>query len=98
MVVFTVRLGDESFQVYLQKGFFYPDGTPAIRAFTDQGEPFANLTVAIEGTKLKQGEYLVKTWGENRQLAEAVLRNNLLVDTGRRVRTEYVEAQVWREP
>ena len=60
------------------------------------GEPVGMLTVNIPSAELEDGEFLVKTWSENEDLAGGALASGRFVDTGRRVPTGHVEAQVWR--
>jgi hypothetical protein len=88
------RFGDD--EILVEEGT-YPDGTKALLGVdADTGEPYAKLTTSIPGAKLGQDEYLIKTWGENVSVTEALRKSGLFRDTGRRVRSGYVEAQVWR--
>lgn len=73
----------------------YADGTPALRVMDPNGELWGTLTVCIPGTPLEEGEYLVKTWSENENMAAAVLASGEFTDTGKRVPSGYVQAQVW---
>ena len=60
-------------------------------------EPIGKLTVNLsDDDPLANGEFFVKTWSENERIAEDALASGLFVDTGRRVPTGRVEAQVWR--
>jgi hypothetical protein len=74
----------------------YQDGTTVVRAYTNEGEAFATLTVCVPGVKLNSKEVLIKTWSENEPLARAAAQSGLFEDTGRRVQTGYTQAQVWR--
>ena len=62
------------------------------------GAVAAILTVNIpECDKLlRPGEFFVKTWSENETIAKEALASGLFVDTGRRVESGFVEAQIWR--
>lgn len=77
----------------------FDDRTPVVRAVcvVDCG-PYAILSVAIEGAaeQLKPGEYVIKAWSENEPTARAVLEAGIFVDTGKRIRSGFVEAQIWR--
>lgn len=87
----------EEFDAEVRQVGHYDDFTPALQVFDKQtGLPEAKLTVCIPGTVLLPGEYLIKTWAENEPLAAAVLATGVFEDTGRRVGTGHVEAQVWR--
>ena len=73
----------------------YGDGSTAIQVMDSDGEPFGRLTVCVPGTQLSENEVLVKTWSENSEWAPQMLVYGF-EDTGRRVKTGYVEAQVWK--
>jgi len=81
--------------VYLS-AYCYDPKFPAIVINSLHGEPIATLTVYIEGVVLQDGELLVKTWSENERIAQQALESGLFEDTGKRVPTGFVEAQVWR--
>lgn len=68
----------------------------AITLETYIGEPFGTLTVNLPDDKLDEGEFFVKTWSENEGLAKSCMNSGAFIDTGKRVKTGYVEAQVWR--
>lgn len=72
----------------------YMDGSTAITAIEDSGEPFGVMTVCVPGTQLNENEILVKTWSENVWVSQLLGKG--FTDTGRRVKTGYVEAQVWK--
>lgn len=78
---------------------FYDNGRQAIVVegrHQYNGERIGTLTVNIPEATLGTGEVLVKTWSENERLAKDVLAAGLFEDTGRRVPTGWVEAEVWR--
>lgn len=54
------------------------------------------LTINIAHAELESGEFCVKTWAENEELARAALASGLFEDTGKRVVTGFVDAEVWR--
>jgi len=62
------------------------------------GERIAVLSVNLpeHAADLGPGEFFAKTWSENERVARCVLKAGLFEDTGRRVPTGFVEAQVWR--
>lgn len=62
---------------------------------SDEG-PIGCLTVNLPDSKLGDGEFFVKTWAENEELAKAAMDTKLFQDTGRTVATGYVLAEVWR--
>lgn len=85
-------------KAYLDESTVEKLGRMAILLVDDATEePHSKLTVNLpEAPKLAPGEFHVKTWGENEEVARAALASGLFVDTGRRVPTGFVEAHVWR--
>lgn len=81
--------------LFLQKGVYENERT-AIVVLTDTGSRYAVLTVNFPGTPLDSDEVLIKTWSENTDIAKTVLETGLFIDTGRRIRTGFYEAQVWK--
>lgn len=75
---------------------YFQNGRPAIQIVLEGGEPWGSLTVNLPGEGLEDGEFFVRAWGEGEGLARAALETGLFLDTGRRVRTGFVEASVWR--
>lgn len=75
----------------------YGNGRLAIQLVNaETEEPIGKLTVNLPGEELGGGEFFVKTWSENEGIAAAALASGVFEDTGRRVPTGHVEAQVWR--
>lgn len=68
----------------------------AIMLMDEEGMRIATLTVNMPEHKLEPGEFFVKTWSENQEIAADCLKSGLFEDTGKRVITGWVEAQVWR--
>lgn len=76
----------------LQKGY-YDNRRPAI--VIDEAR-FARLTVNLPDNPIAPGLVFVKTWGENAPLRAPALATGLFEDTGERVQTGFVQAEVWR--
>jgi len=83
-------------KVYVSLGLYSHGGSKAITLISPGGMVIAKLTVNIPGVKLQPGEFFIKTWSENAPIAEDALASGLFVDTGRRIATGHVEAQIWR--
>ncbi len=62
------------------------------------GEPVATLSCNLpeHAATLAAGEFFCKVWGGNEDLVADLLASGLFEDTGRRVPTGFVRAQVWR--
>jgi len=75
----------------------YANGRLAISLVSsDIGEPIAGLTVNLPEEALEDGEFFVKTWSENAEIAKDCLASGHFVDTRKRVTTGFVQAQVWK--
>ena len=75
---------------------YYADGNIAIQYTVNDGEPFGTLTVNLPDTEISEGEFAVKTWSENEQLAKAALASGIFEDMGKRIPTGFVEAHIWK--
>lgn len=74
----------------------YSNGRMAVEVRSFDG-PFAMLSVNLpEAPTLEPYHFYAKTWSENAILRQPALDSGLFEDTGRRVRTGFVEAEVWR--
>lgn len=74
----------------------YGNGRLAIQAIGSKEPFFGVLTVNLPNEELGDREIFVKSWSENKEFAECAMKTGLFVDTGRRVPTGFVEAEVWR--
>lgn len=76
----------------------YESGRMALQLMMPDGQLAAVLTVNIPemDKMLKPGEFFVKAWSENETIAKEALASGLFVDTGKRVESGFVEAQIWR--
>jgi hypothetical protein len=61
----------------------------------EAGEPYGILTCNLPDEKIEDGQIIVKTWSENEGLAAAALGSGLFRDTGKRIPTGFVQAQIW---
>ncbi len=61
-----------------------------------RASPLGTLTVCVSAAGLAPGEILLKTWSENEEWAIQAAKGMGYFDTGRRIKTGYTEAQVWR--
>lgn len=77
----------------------YLDENPAFVLYDKNGEELVVLSVNLpqEKDRLGPGEFFVKTWSENADLAREALASGLFIDTGKRVPTGYVEAHIWKK-
>jgi len=56
----------------------------------------ATLSVNLPDESIEKGEFFVKGWNENEQIIEDCRKSGLFTDTGKRVKTGFVMAEVWR--
>ena len=92
----TVRAFGRKFDTVIDVATYH-NGRPAIQLVTiSDGEPFGTLTCNIPEYNLEENEILVKTWSENEEMAKCCLQSGFFKDTGKRVPTGFMEAQVWK--
>lgn len=92
----TVFAFDEVYEATIHLSKYGHGGRPRIDLILDDGEPLATLTVNVPEATVQEDEIIVKTWAENEGTAKSVMRTGWFEDTGRRVPTGHVEAEVWR--
>lgn len=76
----------------------YAIGGVAIKLYSDDGSPFGSLSIAVSecADQLAEGEFCVKTYGENELIVGPASESGLFEDTGRVVRAGYLHFPVWR--
>lgn len=96
LTTFEAEIWDETHQWGVIQGGVYPayPTQPYVFMKDENGECWATITVCIPGVDLEPGEFLIKTWSENEPAVRYLLDNGFQ-DTGKRVRTGFVEAEVW---
>jgi hypothetical protein len=83
--------------VLLVKRGWYQNNRMAIMLQTSDGVPFATLSVNLPNEPAPpEGCFWAKTWSENQPLRAPALASGLFEDTGRRTRTGFVQAELWR--
>ena len=93
MIVETKQFGPAE---VCQQRYAEPNSIALVLQGCNSGERIAVLTVNLPERDLEPGEFFVKTWSENEQIAADCLASGFFVDTGKRVPTGWVEAQVWK--
>lgn len=80
----------------LFKGQYRAGGSPALMLVCESGEPYGTVSVNLPGVPLGAGEILVKTVDEYAPAREPLLACGVLMDTGRRQRSGFLLAEVWK--
>ena len=73
------------------------DNTAILIEVAETNEPYATLSVNIPDAPLPNNDYFyVNTWSENAMIADAVRALPIFTNTGVKVPTGFVSAEVWR--
>src|SRR5690242_4416867 len=78
------------------KDYYTNNNRLAVLLRTENGEPYATLSANVPTAKLLDGEFAVKNYSGNEEIAKAAMYSGIFVDTGKRVQSGYVEMPVWR--
>lgn len=70
------------------------NGRLAVQLF-DETDPCTTLSCNLPDEDLCQGEFFVKNWSENEEIAACAIRSGLFIDTGKRSNCSLF-APVWR--
>ena len=92
----TFKWGKDTF--YADTSRRYANGGTVVQVIMDNGALWGILSVNIPGETehLRPGEFFAKTWSENEGWSQAALDSGIFVDTGFRMRTGFVQAQLWK--
>ena len=74
----------------------YPNGRVAIHLTDEDGMLYAKLTVNLPNEELKDGEFFVKDYAENEELALSAYESGLFKQTGQFAQSGYCIVPVWR--
>lgn len=77
----------------------YDNGSPAVTIVNQEGElvTYLSFNIPYKSHLLGPGEFFVRDWEENRELAKDALATGLFVDTGREVEwRNFHTAKVWK--
>jgi len=70
----------------LQAGYIqcrsYPNGNLAIQLMTAE-EPYATLSINVDGVSLEKNEFVAKTYSENEGILPQFVESGLFTDTGK---------------
>lgn len=70
---------------------YYQNGRPAIELIdTEDGQPIATATVNIPDYPLLDNEMFIKDYSENEGMLEALVKAEIVVDTGKRITQGFV--------
>ena len=95
------RIGEVYFRgkaLEILKETYYSNERPAI-ILHEKGDPapYATLTTNMIHESLEDGEFFVKDWTENEEIAAHILEfAGLFEDTGKTVPSGHVEVPIWR--
>ena len=68
----------------------------ALQLIAEDASIIATLTTNIRGAELESGEFCVKVWSENELIINDCRNSGLFIDTGKRIKTGFVKAEVWK--
>ena len=90
----TIKYHEESLRV-METEYAYSERI-AIQILRANDELYATLSVNLPQSPLKRDEFFVKTWSENAEISDVIRCLDLFEDTGKRVSTGFVQAEVWK--
>ena len=94
MPVPEIRWRDQVFTM-VANGTYAVTGRPVYVLLTPDGAMYGRVSVNLD-TPLNPGEFLVKNWSENEGLLEALVDAGVVIDTGDRIPSGYVDIPVVR--
>ena len=71
----------------------YQNGNLAVQLCLDNGEPFATLSVNVEGVTLGEDEFVAKTYSENEGLVEQFIEKGHFIPVSRDAQVGFAGSQ-----
>jgi len=72
----------------------YGNGRTSLKLIDSEGFPFMSATVNVPDAKIAKGLTLIKNYGENEGIMEALCEQGFIENTGSTVRCGFVESNV----
>lgn len=91
MELYKYKCLGTTYSVWLEK-HKYANGRTAVVLMDEEGQ-VACATVNLAEQDIQPGEVFIKTWGENEEMLDFLLKYHIVSDTGREVPTGYVKAK-----
>jgi hypothetical protein len=82
--------------VHIEEGNYTDSGRLALILRDTEEARLATLTVNLPDCKLEPGEFFVKNWSENQELAAEAMASGLFIDTGKRAQSGFVQPPIWK--
>lgn len=82
-------------ECWLETSEYYSNKRLRIELICQSG-PMAILTTNLPSEDIESDEIIVKAWSENEEIAAECVKLSCFEDTGKRISTGYVQAQIWR--
>lgn len=83
-------------KVLIEESYYAQGNRMALLLIHNDGCRLATLTTNMPEHDLEEGEFFVKDWSENQELAAEAMASGLFVDTGKRVGSGHVPVPVWK--
>jgi hypothetical protein len=83
-------------KVKIHQSKYIGGGRLALVGLREDGDLYARLTVNLPNEPLDKGEFFVKTWSGNEQFARDAMATGKFINTGRKVPTGFVMAEIWK--
>ncbi len=92
----TFKLNDGT-ELVVKLGTYRSNGNIAVSLVENDmiGSPYGHLSVNTD-KKLAKGEFVVKDWNENEEIAQAALSSGFFEDTGKTVICGFELAPIWK--
>lgn len=80
----------------LQKAQYGNKRIALVIVMKETGKRYGILTTNVPELTLEDGEFAVKTWAENKEIAEVIFDTGIFEDTGKRAKNEFVSVEFWK--
>jgi hypothetical protein len=95
MIEFPYAFNFNGERLFIEKTNYYNQRV-AFEITDSDLTPYAVLTINLPDVRLEEGEFIVKTWAENEDIANCIRELGIFEETSKRVRTGFCVAEIWK--
>jgi len=93
-MIFQLPFCGKTYNLEVKKEEYNNGGLAVVLIDTDDQEEFTVASSFIEDANLKKGEFCLKNWSENEDIANELIKQGIVIPTGRTVPSGWINAPV----
>ena len=93
-----LSLYDEDYTLFIKKEKYRNNNSMSVSLIDkEDGSPFATISVNLpESDNLSKDEFFVKDWSENKDIVQQLIKQKVIIPTGKSARSGYVNPKSYK--